>query len=164
MTSGGPKEIPGEQLAAWKAAAEKAKLESQPPRPTSGQGGRVGWPDRRLPGARSAVCAVRDPRRADQGERHGHHGRGPVQRHGRAHPRLAQAGLEFPFLYVQKSSGGGTAWDLDDPVTKTRPVHCAAQAGARPGRRPLSRAAHQDPAAPENGDGHQHRSRQRVHP
>ncbi len=27
-------------------------------------------------------------------------------------------GLDFPFLYVQKSSGGGTAWDLNDPVTK----------------------------------------------
>jgi sialate O-acetylesterase len=27
-------------------------------------------------------------------------------------------GQDFPFLYVQKTSGGGTAWDLDDPVTK----------------------------------------------
>jgi sialate O-acetylesterase len=25
-------------------------------------------------------------------------------------------GQEFPFLYVQKPSGGGTAWDLDDPM------------------------------------------------
>ncbi len=27
-------------------------------------------------------------------------------------------GQDFPFLYVQKTSGGGTAWNLDDPVTK----------------------------------------------
>ncbi len=27
-------------------------------------------------------------------------------------------GQEFPFLYVQKPSGLGTAWDLNDPVTK----------------------------------------------
>jgi sialate O-acetylesterase len=25
---------------------------------------------------------------------------------------------DFPFLYVQKPSGGGCAWDLDDPTTK----------------------------------------------
>lgn len=25
-------------------------------------------------------------------------------------------GQDFPFLYVQKPSGGGTAWDLDDPM------------------------------------------------
>jgi len=28
-------------------------------------------------------------------------------------------GQDFPFLYVQKTSGGGTAWDLDNPVTKS---------------------------------------------
>jgi sialate O-acetylesterase len=27
-------------------------------------------------------------------------------------------GQDFPFLYVQKTSGGGTAWDFSDPVTK----------------------------------------------
>jgi sialate O-acetylesterase len=27
-------------------------------------------------------------------------------------------GLEFPFLYTQKASGGGTAWDLENPTTK----------------------------------------------
>jgi len=27
-------------------------------------------------------------------------------------------GQDFPFLYVQKTSGGGTAWDLDNPTTK----------------------------------------------
>ena len=27
-------------------------------------------------------------------------------------------GQDFPFLYVQKPSGGGTAWDLDNPVNK----------------------------------------------
>jgi sialate O-acetylesterase len=27
-------------------------------------------------------------------------------------------GKDFPFLYVQKPSGGGTAWDLENPVTK----------------------------------------------
>ncbi|MEI6646059.1 MAG: hypothetical protein WCP12_08475 [bacterium] len=27
-------------------------------------------------------------------------------------------GQDFPFLYVQKPSGGGTAWDLENPVTK----------------------------------------------
>ena len=27
-------------------------------------------------------------------------------------------GQEFPFVYVQKPSGGGTAWDLENPVTK----------------------------------------------
>lgn len=27
-------------------------------------------------------------------------------------------GQDFPFLYVQKASGGGTAWDLEDPITK----------------------------------------------
>lgn len=26
-------------------------------------------------------------------------------------------GQDFPFLYVQKASGGGTAWDMSDPVT-----------------------------------------------
>jgi sialate O-acetylesterase len=29
-----------------------------------------------------------------------------------------ECGLDFPFLYLQKTSGGGTAWDLSDPVTK----------------------------------------------
>lgn len=28
-------------------------------------------------------------------------------------------GQDFPFLYVQKPSGGGTAWDLGDPVTRS---------------------------------------------
>jgi sialate O-acetylesterase len=27
-------------------------------------------------------------------------------------------GQDFPFLYVQKTSGGGTAWDLENPITK----------------------------------------------
>jgi sialate O-acetylesterase len=27
-------------------------------------------------------------------------------------------GQDFPFLYVQKTSGGGTAWDLENPMTK----------------------------------------------
>jgi sialate O-acetylesterase len=36
---------------------------------------------------------------------------------------------EFPFIYVQKPSGGGTAWDLSNPTTKNANAFTAVPAG-----------------------------------
>ena len=71
-------------------------------------------------------------------------------------------GRDFPFLYVQKPSGGGTAWDLDRSDDEEREqVQPAARKGTRTKRGYLPRNLHQDSAASQHGDGHEHRSRRR---
>lgn len=114
-----------EQLAAWKAAAEKAKLEKAkapraptPPARAGESAGRIGglYQAHVQPYVPYAIRGVL----WDQGES-GTAITGVDQFHvmGALIQGWRKAwGLEFPFLYVQKSSGGGTAWDLDDPVTK----------------------------------------------
>ena len=114
-----------EQLAAWKLQAEKAKLEKgKVPRPPTApakageSSGRIGnlYEAHVRPYAPYAIRGVL----WDQGES------------GTAITGVDQFnvmgalikgwrnewGQDFPFLYVQKTSGGGTAWDLDHPVTK----------------------------------------------
>lgn len=114
-----------EQLAAWKVAEEKAKREKvkapRPPTPPARAGesaGRIGglYQAHVQPYVPYAIRGVL----WDQGES-GTAVTGVDQFNlmGALIQGWRKAwGLEFPFLYVQKSSGGGTAWDLDDPVTK----------------------------------------------
>jgi sialate O-acetylesterase len=114
-----------QELAVWKVAAEKAKLEKgkAPRTPTlpakAGESaGRIGglYIANVQPYAPYAIRGVL----WDQGES------------GTAITGVDQFNLmgalihgwrkdwdqDFAFLYVQKGSGGGTAWDLDNPVTK----------------------------------------------
>jgi len=113
------------QLAEWKVAAEKAKLEKAkvprapaPPARAGESSGKIGnlYEAHVRPYAPYAIRGVL----WDQGES------------GTAITGVDQFnvmgalirgwrkawGQDFPFLYVQKTSGGGTAWDLADPVTK----------------------------------------------
>ena len=114
-----------QELAAWKVADAKAKLEKKrgprgPTKPTKPgeSAGRIGclYIANVQPYAPYAIRGVL----WDQGES------------GTAITGVDQFNVmgaliagwrkafaqDFPFLYVQKTSGGGTAWDLDDPVTK----------------------------------------------
>ena len=113
------------QLAEWKVAAEKAKQEKGkvprapvPPAKAGESSGRIGslYEAHVRPYAPYAIRGVL----WDQGES------------GTAITGVDQFnvmgalikgwrkewGQDFPFLYVQKTSGGGTAWDLEDPVTR----------------------------------------------
>ena len=74
---------------------------------------------------------------------------------------------EFPFLYIQKPSGGGCAWDPKDPVTNKADKFAPLPAQV-PGRRRLSREPHPDHAlsADRHGDrqrpGPRHPPREQV--
>ena len=114
-----------EQLAAWKLESEKAKLEKgKAPRPPTAPAkagestGRIGnlYEAHVRPYAPYAIRGVL----WDQGESgtaitgvDQYNVMGALIKGWRK-----EWGQDFPFLYVQKTSGGGTAWDLDDPVTK----------------------------------------------
>ena len=114
-----------QELAVWKVAAEKAKLEKgKAPRPPTlpakagESAGRIGglYIANVQPYAPYAIRGVL----WDQGES------------GTAITGVDQFNLmgaliqgwrkdfgqDFAFLYVQKTSGGGTAWDLENPTTK----------------------------------------------
>ncbi len=112
-------------LAAWKPVAEKAKQEKKrgprgPTKPTKPgeSAGRIGnlYQAHVQPYAPYAIRGVL----WDQGES-GTAITG-VDQFNLMGALIAgwrkEWGQDFPFLYVQKHSGGGTAWDLGDPVTK----------------------------------------------
>ena len=114
-----------EQLAAWKLVAEKAKQENTkapraplPPAKAGESAGRIGnlYEAHVQPYAPYAIRGVL----WDQGE--GGTGITGVDQFnvmGALIKGWRKAwGQDFPFLYVQKPSGGGTAWDLESPVTK----------------------------------------------
>lgn len=114
-----------EQLAAWKVEAEKAKQAKvraprapTPPAQAGESSGKIGclYEAHVRPYAPFAIRGVL----WDQGESgtaitgvDQFNVMGALIRGWRK-----EWGQDFPFLYVQKTSGGGTAWDLNDPVTK----------------------------------------------
>ena len=114
-----------EQLAAWKVEAGKAKeAKVKAPRPPTApakageSSGKIGYlyEAHVRPYAPYAIRGVL----WDQGESgtaitgvDQYHVMGALIKGWRK-----EWGQDFPFLYVQKTSGGGTAWDLGDPVTK----------------------------------------------
>lgn len=54
----------------------------------------------------------------------------------------ADWGQNFPFLVIQKPSGGGTAWDLSDPVTKNGSPFTPLPAQVPPTKDGLAREVH----------------------
>ena len=64
---------------------------------------------------------------------------------------------DFPFIYIQKPSGGGCAWDPADPVTREREQVRAAAGQRRPGDAAGTRNSHPHHAISQHGHGHQQR-------
>ena len=108
----------------------KGRRRGQTGRHATAAQARPGLASRRVPGAGRALVRIADPplhalrhawRPVGSGrERDGHLRPRSIHADGRLDPRLAQewGQGEFPFLYVQKPSGGGPAWNPADPVTQ----------------------------------------------